>query len=765
MSDYSVKIGIDAEVAKLNQIEQQINTLCNNQHQVKITLDDSKITSQIQAIEDQIQRLNNINLAPGSGGGNGRSRGSRGSNPVTEAYRDIVKIQREINQNNIKMSKLTPGKDSLQISELRRQARTLQQEYDNIFSQFGTRFTQKQTDALDRMVRTTNEKIRTMQMGNIDKGYLNGQAEAYERILSLAKQVQAAELDYAKNQASGKTNLANNVANNLGDLRSQLNTVRQEYDSFFGSLTSEQNKQIGDLTERMFNETRTSLDKQLREIEASSRDASAKIVSGIQDKIDSGALESKLNTVKLKFKELGVESQTVTDNISKMEQLLTGMNGNKDVNSMTSSYKEFNKLLNQTNDLVKNLKAEQKQLNNESANNNGFVSGLKSVAAQYFSTYAIIHTGIRTLKDMYNNVLSVDTAMTELYRVTSLSDKEYAVLYDNMTKSAKEYGIALNTMINSTASWVRLGFDANTANKLAEVSTMYQNVTDLDESTAVKNLVTAYQGYKEQLTKVYNGNEVAAVEHIADVYDKLGNEFPVTAANVGEAMTKCASVMMEAGASFEETSGMITGGGSVTQNFEQTGTALKIATLRIRGMKGELQELGEEVDDNVVSVSKMQTEILNLTKGKVNIFEDDGKSFRNIYDIFRDIANILPELDDANRSKLLETIAGKNRSNSILAMLQNWNQVEAATKAANNSAGTAQKENEIFMNSLQGKLNTLKASWQEFSNAFMSSDFLKFGVDSLTGIVDVVTQLTKSFGALGTVAAGAGIAKVIKSLS
>ena len=263
------------------------------------------------------------------------------------------------------MSKLTPGKDALQISELRRQAQTLQQEYDNIFSNFGSRFTQKQTDVLDRMVRITNEKIRTMQMGNIDKGYLNGQAEAYERILSLAKQVQAAELDFAKNQASGKTNLANNAASNLGELRSQLNTVRQEYESFFGRLTNEQSSQISNLTERIFNGTRTSLDRQLREIEASSRDASTKIVSGIQDKIDSGALESKLNTVKLRFNELGVESQSVTDNIAKMEQLLTGMNGNKDVNSMTASYKEFNRLLNQTNDSVKNLKTSQKQLHSE----------------------------------------------------------------------------------------------------------------------------------------------------------------------------------------------------------------------------------------------------------------------------------------------------------------------------------------------------------------------------------------------------------------
>lgn len=76
-------------------------------------------------------------------------------------------------------------------------------------------------------------------------------------------------------------------------------------------------------------------------------------------------------------------------------------------------------------------------------------------------------------------------------------------------------------------------------------------------------------------------------------------------------------------------------------------------------MKGELEELGEEVDEDTISVSKMQTQILNLTKGKVNIFEDDGKSFRNIYDIFNDIAEILPTLDEADSANLLETIAGR----------------------------------------------------------------------------------------------------------
>ena len=58
---------------------------------------------------------------------------------------------------------------------------------------------------------------------------------------------------------------------------------------------------------------------------------------------------------------------------------------------------------------------------------------------------------------------------------------------------------------------------------------------------------------------------------------------PVTAAQVGEGMTKAASVMEMAGATIEEAAGMITGGGAVTQDFNAFGNALKVSALRIRG--------------------------------------------------------------------------------------------------------------------------------------------------------------------------------------
>lgn len=181
-------------------------------------------------------------------------------------------------------------------------------------------------------------------------------------------------------------------------------------------------------------------------------------------------------------------------------------------------------------------------------------------------------------------------------------------------------------------------------------------------------------------------------------------------------------------------------------------------------MKGKLEELGEEVDDNITSVSKIQTQILNLTHGKVNIFEDDGKTFRNIYDVFKDIASVWNSLSDTESAELLELIAGKNRSNSIQALVTNWSDVEKSITAANNATGTARQEQERYARSLQGHLDSLNAAWQALSNSFLSSDFLIALVDILTAVLNTIDGITNSIGMLGTTIATVGIVAFIKNL-
>ena len=103
---------------------------------------------------------------------------------------------------------------------------------------------------------------------------------------------------------------------------------------------------------------------------------------------------------------------------------------------------------------------------------------------------------------------------------------------------------------------------------------------------------------------------------------------------------------------------MLTATSEVTGNPDRAGNMLKVISMRLRNATNELVEMGEEVDPAIQTVTQLQAQILNLTHGKVNIFEEDGETFRNIYDIFNDIATILPELSDKDAANLLETIAG-----------------------------------------------------------------------------------------------------------
>lgn len=209
---------------------------------------------------------------------------------------------------------------------------------------------------------------------------------------------------------------------------------------------------------------------------------------------------------------------------------------------------------------------------------------------------------------------------------------------------------------------------------------------------------------------------------------------------------------------------MVTGIVEVTQDPEKAGSALKILSLRLRGMKGQLEELGEETDENVENISKMQGQILNMTKGKVNIFDGSG-NFKSTYEIMKGIAEVWDELSSIDQADLLETIAGKNRANDVASLLANWQNVEEAVKSAYEAEGSAAKENAKYVDSLQGRLDKLTTAWQSFANTFMESDFLKGAIGALTKFVEILEGVVDTLGTGGTLATVGGIWGIFSKLS
>lgn len=184
-----------------------------------------------------------------------------------------------------------------------------------------------------------------------------------------------------------------------------------------------------------------------------------------------------------------------------------------------------------------------------------FGDKIKDQISEY-GVYAVVAAGLaataQAFSAMAKDVLEVDTAMTGLYRVTDLTSQQYDKLYSNMISSAKEYGATLTDTINATSDWVRAGFDADTALELADITAMYQHISDLDYAEASKNLLTSYNGFKDTFNQDFGGDVSASVMHVTDVLNELDNKFSVTSAGLGEGLARSASALQMAGNTFEQ---------------------------------------------------------------------------------------------------------------------------------------------------------------------------------------------------------------------
>lgn len=174
--------------------------------------------------------------------------------------------------------------------------------------------------------------------------------------------------------------------------------------------------------------------------------------------------------------------------------------------------------------------------------------------------------------------------------------------------------------------------------------------------------------------------------------------------------------------------------------------------MRLRATKTELEEAGEDTEGMAESVSKLRNEIKSLTG--VDIMLDDA-TYKSTYQILDELAQVWDKLDDKDitQANVLELLFGKRQANVGAGLLENFDIARDALKTALDAEGSALKENEIFLESIQGHLNKLSAAWETFSYDFLDSEFVKGVVDFLTKVVNLLDDLTNAIGPLPTLIA------------
>lgn len=528
MSDFIARVKAQLD---LQQANADMNSFLNKQRKVKIDVDLQTGNINVNSLTNQIK--SQFQSAGQSAGANFANSVNSSLNKINvkNAASQIANLQRTLKSMNFNSSSIDTITKDLTEMDLAVTKITTRLNGQNI------RVNVNGIDELGRAV--TIVKEFDAQTGRVLPRVSSTITQSFNQI----------------GQSLKATDIANLNAN-ISQLSTQFNTLGGSATNVQTKLTELKNRlaQIGNIP---------GADKQIAEFQS---------------------IQTEVDKLKAKYKELNAENRNISNSMALMSQktilgnqIQTWMNNNtKAAKIYRAELEAIQKQLGAVNsksglqqvtNQFKELKSVASAQGNLGKSIFGTLKDNITKLSPLFGMGTLITTSIRGLKDMYQNVLNIDSAMTELKKVTN----ETAATYEKLTQTAAtrsvEIGTSVSDYINSTADFARLGYDVDEAQQLAEVANIYSVVGDEVESIDV-----ASQSVISTLTAF--GIEASNAMTIVDKFNEVGNNFAISSGGIGDALTRSASSMAAANNTLDETIALITAANTVVQDPDSVGKRL-----------------------------------------------------------------------------------------------------------------------------------------------------------------------------------------------
>lgn len=419
--------------------------------------------------------------------------------------------------------------------------------------------------------------------------------------------------------------------------------------------------------------------------------------------------------------------EEILANIHRVSEDMKGDNPLKkmgdEADKTDKSLDNLNKELDKTDKEVKQLTLRQET-----------IESMQKKLTAFFGIDNAVRLFRRALQSSFQAIKELDAAMTEMAVVTKLDVGDYWDQLPEYTQRANDLGVATKSAYEAATLYYQQGLKTKQVVELSIPTLRMARIAGLDAAEATDRMTNALRGFNMELNET-NANRVA------DVYSKLA---AITASNVDEistAMTKTASIASNAGMAFETTAAFLSQIIETTRESAETaGTALKTVIARFQELKKDPKLIGE-VDGEVVDANKIETALRTVGVA----LRDSAGQFRNLDDVFMELAQKWDSLD-TNTQRYIATIAAGSRQQSrFIAMMSNYQHTVELVNAANASAGASTEQFNKTLDSLESKLAKLKNAWNEFTMGLANSDLVKFGVDLLTTILNIINGITKGW--------------------
>ena len=341
----------------------------------------------------------------------------------------------------------------------------------------------------------------------------------------------------------------------------------------------------------------------------------------------------------------------------------------------------------------------------------------------------------RSLSEVLQNVKTLDYEMTQLKIVTNETADAYDRLLDKALGTSKEIASSTASLLNAATVYARLGYTMDDSMDLAKYTTMYSKLGAVDIADAESNITAIIKGFDID------------VDDLSETLDKLvyvGNNFPISASELGVGMQNAASSLSSAGNSIDEAIAVLTAANQVAQDAAKSSTAVRTLAARIRASdldKATLNELGEDTED-ILATPDRQAKIKALSNvdgmGGVDILQANGKDFKSTYQIFDELAARWNKISDVNQAAIIKIVAGVRQANIVTSMLENWTTAQDALTASQESGGTMVDKYTEYLDSISGKIGEFTASFEEMSSNLLNSELVDFVIELGTAFINLL---------------------------
>lgn len=461
----------------------------------------------------------------------------------------------------------------------------------------------------------------------------------------------------------------------------------------------------------------------------------------IKFKIDSEQMAADIQAAVNQITDVEINLRVNTDSLRSSVEGAVNNGGSNAPTVDTSGMSELQNILN--------------GLNNAGVQGQSVFQSFGSTLKDAFSTFtaanlltdAIYKVGdaakeaVSTVKELDDSIVGLQLATGKSYNTVSNMMKDYVNL-------GAELGTVGTAVAEGADAWLRQGKSIEEVNNLVKSSVIFSKVGDMSAEDATKYLTASLNGYQLE------------AENAMSVVDKISNvdlNAAVSSSGLAEAMSRVAVTADQAGISMDRLLGYVATIGEVTQQSMSTvGTAMKSILTRMTNIKSGKLELVDE-DGTTEKLSDVETTLANVG---INL-RKTMTEYNSASDVLDALASKWDTLNQAQQNAIAISFGGSRMQNQFRVLMENYDRVQKYTDVAANSDGQGEQKFDLYLQGLEAKTNSLKASLESLSSSVISRDLYAGFLDGSKAVVD----FTEKTGLLKGALAGLGTAGATYALS